>query len=149
MHAASLCKPEPSRMHPHRHAGSSPWAGALGCWAARGSRARAFPELPALLYGRPQLSAPISGYCWNRVVIQLIKLHLARKAERTCSTKATHTWMTTPPPPGELCYHCHNSAISGHLLWSSPGTGPQVLGLLGISAAISPTIAIVAAICPN
>jgi len=79
--------------------------------------------------------------------VLFMRLHLARKAKRRCSTNP-HARTRSPRPPADLCYHCRESAISGALLWSPPRTGPQAQGLLDLSAAISPRIAIVEAIHP-
>lgn len=114
--------------------------GSLGCNGEQ--------ELPALLNRR---DIPAFSPClWlllgrSNQVMQLIKLYLARKGAKRSQEKGQHK----SHMPGGQILHRGKSATSGCLLWSSPGTGPQALGLLGISSATSPTVAIVAAFHPQ
>ena len=107
--------------------GSGPRAATSGRWAARGSRARASPELPALPNRRETLACSPCFWLllgWSNQIVQLIKFHLASKAERRCSKKATclddkssSSWRAVLPLP--QLSHLRTSAMEASWDWPS------------------------------
>lgn len=131
MHAAGLCKPKPSGLHPPHPAGTP------GRWAARGSGARASPGLPALRTGRKPDQfikfhlAKISGeevqpksHVPGRQVVLLPALPLPSLSRlSTSATEPSWDWPSSSGPVGRTCSRRpHNCSC-----WSD---SPQLTSIL-------------------